>query len=156
MIDDTVSRMSQLSVLAQSLASAPDEDARLALAMQAAMTIVDHCDHAGITNSEAWPGHPSKQRRGGAARQPPADRARGRAVPRCRAYSGDAGHSRPRAGASLVDVGPAGARRLYTVRGKHFDADDVATGQALSSYTNRKLVDVAAEIASTRTLPELR
>lgn len=25
-----------------------------------------------------------------------------------------------------------------------------------SSYTNRKLVDVAAEIASTRTLPELR
>lgn len=35
-IDDTVSRVSQLSVLAQSLASAPDEDARLTLAVQAA------------------------------------------------------------------------------------------------------------------------
>ena len=231
MIDDTVSRVSQLSVLAQSLASAPDEDARLTLAVQAAMTIVDHCDHAGITINE---------KRGLVTRA-----SSDEVVQRANLLQSELGEGPcldvVRTQETLVipdleqehrwstwarrvrdelDVGSMlslllytegksyGALSLYTVRGKHFDADDVATGQALaahisvivtaerqieqlgvaidnrntigqaqgilmerlqinadqaldylrraSSYTNRKLVDVAAEIASTRTLPELR
>jgi GAF domain-containing protein len=44
--------MGQFSALAQALSSAPDDDARLKLAVDAAVSLVTRCDHAGITVNE--------------------------------------------------------------------------------------------------------
>jgi GAF domain-containing protein len=44
--------MGQFSDLAQALSSAPDDDARLKLAVDAAVSLVTRCDHAGITVNE--------------------------------------------------------------------------------------------------------
>lgn len=52
MVNDSMRRMGQFSDLAQALSSAPDDDARLKLAVDAAVSLVTRCDHAGITVNE--------------------------------------------------------------------------------------------------------
>lgn len=49
MVSDSTRRVGEFSQLSQALASAPDEAARLKLAVESATTLVSRCDHAGIT-----------------------------------------------------------------------------------------------------------
>ncbi len=51
-VQDARQRMSEFAHLAQALAAAPDEEARLMIAVDAAVALVDGCDHAGITINE--------------------------------------------------------------------------------------------------------
>jgi GAF domain-containing protein len=48
-VDDAKQLLGGFAQLAQSLASAPDEDARLQVAVDAAVALVTRCDHAGVT-----------------------------------------------------------------------------------------------------------
>ncbi len=48
-VDDAKQLLGGFTALAQSLAVAPDEDARLKVAVEAAVDLVSRCDHAGIT-----------------------------------------------------------------------------------------------------------
>lgn len=229
-VDDTVRRVTQLSVLAQSLASASDEDARLALAVRAAVAVVEHCDHAGIAchtehglvtrASTDDVGQRADHLQNEFGEGPCLDVVRTRetlVIPDFQQETRWATWARRVR--DELDVGSMmslllftdqtsyGALNLYTRRGTHFDADDLAIGQALaahisvivaaerqidhlglamrnrntigqaqgmlmerlqinadqalnylrraSSNTNRKLVHIAKDIASTRRLPEL-
>lgn len=49
MVSEATRRVGEFSHLAQTLAAAPDEDARLKLIVESATTLVCRCDHAGIT-----------------------------------------------------------------------------------------------------------
>jgi GAF domain-containing protein len=48
-VRDAIKLVSEFSQLGQVLSAAPDENARLKLAVDAAVSLVAHCDHAGIT-----------------------------------------------------------------------------------------------------------
>lgn len=48
-VDDATQLLGGFTELARSLAAAPDEDTRLKVAVDAAVTLVTRCDHAGIT-----------------------------------------------------------------------------------------------------------
>lgn len=49
--------MSELEQLARAFANAPDENARLRLAVDSAVTLVDRCEPAGITVNESGEDH---------------------------------------------------------------------------------------------------
>lgn len=51
-VSEANQRMSEFELLARALRSPPDEDARLRLAVDAAVNLVARCDHAGITINE--------------------------------------------------------------------------------------------------------
>jgi GAF domain-containing protein len=227
-VQDARQRMSEFAHLAQVLAAAPDEEARLQIAVDAAVALVHGCDHAGITINE---------RRGLVTRAssdevvqqanelqdhlgegPCLDVMRDQetlVVPDLHhAHRWPLWAKRVREDlgvGSLISLlfyaepKSFGALSLYARSGRRFDGDDLAVAQALaahlsvivsaerqidqlgvamdnrtvigraegivmerlgvtadqsfdylrrvSSHTNRKLVDVATEIAHTRRLP---
>ena len=51
-IEDARQRLGEFAQLAQELAAAPDEESRLQIAVDAAVALVEGCDHAGITINE--------------------------------------------------------------------------------------------------------
>jgi hypothetical protein len=51
-VDDATQLLGGFTELARALAAAPDEDARLKVAVHAAVDLVTRCDHAGITINE--------------------------------------------------------------------------------------------------------
>ena len=51
-VEDARQRMGEFAQLAQELAAAPDEESRLQIAVDAAVALVEGCDHAGITINE--------------------------------------------------------------------------------------------------------
>jgi GAF domain-containing protein len=51
-VADTRNRMSEFAQLAQALSAAPDENARLQLAVDSAVMLIKRCDHAGVTINE--------------------------------------------------------------------------------------------------------
>jgi len=229
-VSDARHLMSEFTQLAQALADAPDENARLKIAVECAISLVSSCDHAGITINE----------KGGLLTRVSSDDV----VQRANVMQHELGEGPcldvMRDQDTLVstdltqerrwptwapavhrDLGVGsmmsllvytnrhsyGALSLYAREGHRFDADDVAVGQALASHlavvmsaereidqlglalgsritigraegvlmerldidadqafdylrrvssqTNRKLVDIAAEIAQTRRLPDL-
>ncbi|GAA5107697.1 GAF and ANTAR domain-containing protein [Alloalcanivorax gelatiniphagus] len=229
-VADARQRMGELADLARALAAAPDEEARLQVAVDAAVALVPGCDHAGITINEKR-GLVTRASTDEVARQADqlqADLGEGPCLEVMRdqetLVSADLA-SEERwptwAKRACEDLGVGsmmslpihteprsfGALSLYARAGGGFDADDLAVGQALaahisviisaerqidqlgvaidnrtvigraegilmerlqmsedqsfdylrrvSSHTNRKLVDVAAEIASTRRLPDI-
>ena len=48
-VSEATQRLSEFEQLARAFATAPDENARLQLAVDSAVALVDSCDHAGIT-----------------------------------------------------------------------------------------------------------
>ena len=52
MLSDASRGITQFSELAQELAAAPDENARLKVAVEAAVALVERCHHAGVTINE--------------------------------------------------------------------------------------------------------
>ncbi len=230
MLSDASSRITQFSQLAQGLASAPDEDARLKLAVEAAVALVARCDHAGVTINEkrVLVTRVSSDEVVERANQLQHELDEGPCLDVMRDQDTLVSTSleqdrrwplwAPRVHAELGvgsmmsllvynDRRSFGALSLYARDGERFDADDVAVGQAIaaqlavavaaereidqlglamhnriiigqaqgvlmerlditsdqafdylrraSSYTNRKLVDVAGEIAGTRKLLDL-
>ena len=51
-MEDVTQLVSGFAQMAQALAAAPDEDARLAVAVASAIALVSRCDHAGVTINE--------------------------------------------------------------------------------------------------------
>ena len=51
-VTEATQRLSEFEQLARAFANASDENARLQLAVDSAVTLVDRCDHAGITVNE--------------------------------------------------------------------------------------------------------
>lgn len=229
-VNDPRTLMSGFTQLAQALSAAPDEDARLQIAVDCAVSLVSRCHHAGITINE----------KGGLVTSVSSDDL----VRRANELQHELGegpcldvmrdqdtlvsrdltqerrwprwapqvHEELKVGSMMsllvyTDRHSFGALSLYSHSGYRFDADDVAVGQALaghlavimaaereidqlglaldsrtiigraegilmeqlgidadqsfdylrrvSSHTNRKLVDIAHEIARTRTLPDV-
>lgn len=229
-VSDARHLMSEFTQLAQALADAPDENARLKIAVECAISLVSRCDHAGITINE----------KGGLLTRVSSDDV----VQRANVMQHELGEgpcldvmrdqdtlvstdltkerrwptwapavSRELGVGSMMSLlvyttrHSYGALSLYAREGHRFDADDVAVGQALASHlavvmsaereidqlglalgsritigraegvlmerldidadqafdylrrvssqTNRKLVDIAAEIAQTRRLPDV-
>ena len=228
MVSDATKRITQFSQLSQTLASAPDEDARLKLVVESASTLLAKVAHAGITVNHE--------------RELITKVSSDDVVLRANEIQSELGEGpcldvhRDQNTVIIPDLAvedrwPAWARRvhdelevgsmmsllvyndrqsfgalsLYAERGEHFDADDVAVGQALagqlavtiaaereidqlglamhnrlligqaqgilmarldisapqafdylrrvSMNSNRKVIDLAAEVASTRALP---
>lgn len=231
MLSDASRRTGEVSELATAMADATDDDTRLKVAVEFTLSIVGHCDHAGITIND--------QREGLITRASSDD-----VVVRANALQQELGEGpcldvvrdmdtlvsadltreqrwpswTPRVHADLgvesmmsllmfTDRRSFGALSLYAGSGHRFDTDDVAVGQALasvvavsltaereidqlnlgmhnrlmigqaqgivmerldvtaeqafdylrrvSSYTNRKVIDIAADIATTRRLPDV-
>ena len=223
--------MDEFTRLARSLAAAPDETARLQVAVDSAVSLVSRCDHAGVTINEKE-GLITRASSDGVVRRanelqhelgegPCLDLMRDQDTLVCP----DLAHEQrwplwAKRASSELDVGSMmsllvyddghsyGALSLYAQRGRRFDADDIAVAQVLaghlsvvmaaqreidqlgramrgritigraegilmerldmnpdqafdylrraSMHLNRKVVDVAAEIAETRELPKLR
>ena len=224
-------RMGEFSQLAEALSAAPDEDVRLKVAVEAAVSLVERCDHAGITindkrgevatrvssdevvrranelQHELGEGPCLDVRRDQVTLVCP-DLTQERRWPRWAARA----HAELGVGSMMsllvyTDATSYGCLSLYADRGRRFDVDDLAVGQALaghlavvmtaerqidqlesallnrlligraegivmerldvtaeqafdylrrvSMHTNRKVVDIASEIATTRALPAL-
>lgn len=222
--------MSEFTQLAQALAAAPDENARLQIAVSSAVSLIGSCDHAGITINGKR-GLVTRVTSDEVVRRAnelqyelgegpcldvlrdqdtliSADLAQERRWPRWAArVQRDLGVGSMMSLLIYTAKHSYGALSLYAREGRHFDADDHAVGQALaghmsvimaaereidelglalnnrvtigraegilmerldidedqsfdylrrvSSHTNRKLVEIAEEIARTRKLPEL-
>jgi AmiR/NasT family two-component response regulator len=150
-------RVSEFEQLARAFRAAPDEDARLQLAVDSAVKLVETCDHAGITISE----------KGGLLTRVGSDDMVRRANELqyevgegpCLSVRQDqdtivvtdlAAEDRWPTWASQVhqqfgatsmmsllvytDRDSFGALSLYAMDGKHFDPDDIAVAQALAGH----------------------
>lgn len=109
-------RAAELVQLVQALSAAPDETARLQLAVDSAVTLVARCDQAAITTNAT---------RGSLTRVSSDDVIQ-------RAHELGA-----RSMMSLLvhtDEHSYGALSLYTAGGQRFDSDDVATGHAIAAH----------------------
>ena len=230
-MEDAKKLVHEFTQLAQALAAASDETARLQVGVDSAVSLVARCDHAGITLNDDGGlvtrvatddvVRRANELQGELGEGPCLDvlrdqntmvsqnLAQDRRWPRWSAHV----HDELRVGSMMsllvyTDSHSFGALSMYTQRGRSFDADDVAVGQALaghlavimsagreidqlglamrnrnligqgqgilmerlglnadqafdylrrvSSHTNRKLVQVAEEIARTGELPDLR
>jgi hypothetical protein len=157
--------MSDFTLLSQALSAAPDEEDRLHVAVESAVSLVEHCDHAGITinekgglltramsddlvrhanelQTELGEGPCLDVRRDQNTLVSP-DLASEIRWPRW------AGRVREELGVGSMmsllvytDAHSFGALSLYAERGFHFDADDVVIGQALAGHLS---VMMAAE-----------
>lgn len=150
-------RMSEFAQLAQALAAAPDEDARLRLAVESAVALVKRCEHAGVTINE----------HGGLLTRVATDDTVQRAN-ELQHHLGEGPcldvmreqdtlvspdlsrderwplwsktvHDELHVGSMMslmvyTDKVSFGALSLYAPRGRSFDADDVAVGQALVGH----------------------
>jgi GAF domain-containing protein len=164
-MSDARNRMSAFSDVARALASATDEDTRLKVAVDAAVSLVGRCDHAGITVNEnrklfTRESTDDVVRRANELQTelgegPCLDVMRDQNTvvstdlsqePRWPAWA-------PRVHAELgvrsmmsllvyTETQSFGALSLYSGNGRAFDADDVAVGQALVSQL---AVTMAAE-----------
>lgn len=229
MVSDGTKRIMQFSQLSQTLASAPDEDARLKLVVESAATLLGRVAHAGITvnhdcefitkvssddivlraneiQSELGEGPCLDVHRDQNTVISPDLGLEDRWPTWARRVRDELGVGSMMSLLVFNDRQSFGALSLYTERAEHFDADDVAVGQALagqlavtiaaereidqlglamhnrlligqaqgilmvrldisaaqafdylrrvSMNSNRKVIDVAAEVARTRTLPD--
>lgn len=231
MVSDTSKRVGELSQLVASMASAPDDDGRLKVAVEFVLEIVPRCDHAGITINDGREGLITRASsdevvcRANALQQelgegPCLDVMRDQDTlvspdltqeqrwpswaPRVHA---DLGVGSMMSLLMFTDRRSFGALSMYARSGHPFDADDLATGQALasvvavsltaereidhlnlgmhnrltigqaqgivmerldvtaerafdylrrvSSFTNRKVIDLAGDIVATRRLPDI-
>ena len=156
MVSDASRRINEFSQLAQALRSAPDEDARIKLAVDAAVTLVARCDHAGVTINRGRAlttsvGSDDVVQRANELQHelgegPCLDVMRDQNTLVSTALDQDRRWPRwaPRVHAELgmgsmmsllvyTDDQSFGALSLYARDGKRFDADDVAMGQALAA-----------------------
>ena len=156
-VGDVRQRMTEFTHLTQVLAGAPDENARLKIAVDSAVSLVERCDHAGVTINE----------KGGLLTRVSSDDV----VRRANELQHELGEGpcldvmrdqdtlvsadlaqeqrwplwakRVRAELGVgsmmsllvyTDRHSYGALSLYAQRGNSFDADDVAVGQALAGH----------------------
>jgi GAF domain-containing protein len=228
---DATRRVSEFAQLAQAIAAAPDEDARLQLVVDSAVSLIRRVDHAGITIN-AKPGLATRvssddvvsranEMQNELGEGPcldvlrDADTLISSDLTREERWPRWAARVRHEIGVNSVmsllvytDRHSFGALSLYAQQGKRFDQDDLVVSQSLaghlavimaaereieqlgsalhtriiigqaegilmerfdlnvdqafdylrrvSSHTNRKLVDIATEIAGTRKLPDSR
>ena len=170
-VSDATRRMGEFSQLAQTLAAAPDEHARLKLVVESATTLLCRCDHAGITINDKRDlitkvsSDDVVQRANQLQRElgegPCLDVQRDQNT----VVSTDLSQERrwpiwaPQAHDELgvssmmslliyTDGHSFGALSLYARDGRRFDADDVAVGQALASQ-------LAVTIAAERQIDQL-
>lgn len=171
MVSEATRRVGEFSQLAQALAAAPDEDARLKLIVESATTLVCRCDHAGITinhkrdlitrvsSDEIVQRANQLQRELGEGPCLDVQRDQNTVVSTELSQELRWPTWAPRVHAELgvgsmmslliyTDAHSFGALSLYTRRGQRFDADDVAVGQALASQ-------LAVTIAAERQIDQL-
>jgi GAF domain-containing protein len=164
-VEDVTQLVSGFAQMAQALAAAPDEDARLRIAVESAIALVARCDHAGVTINDG----------GGLVTRVGSDDL----VCRANAMQRDLGegpcldvrreqntlvspnlameqrwprwapkvHEELRVDSMMSllvysDARSFGALSLYAQNGHRFDADDVAVAQALAGHLS---VVMAAE-----------
>ena len=156
-MSSTNQRMGEFSRLAQDLAATEDETARLQLAVDSAVRLVDRCDHAGITINE----------KGGIVTRVGSDELVRRAnelqydvgegpcldvrreqvtlvcvdLPTEHRYPTWAGRAVSELGVGSMmsllvytDERSYGCLSLYADRGHRFDADDVAVGETIAAH----------------------
>lgn len=157
MVSDASKLISEFSALSQALSVASDEDARLKIAVEAALGLVTRCDHAGLTmnsdrgldtrlsSDEVVMRANELQNELG---EGPCldlmrdqntivivDLAEDRRYPRwARRVSDDLGVGAMMSLLIYTDRHSFGALSLYADRGHTFDVDDVATAQALAAH----------------------
>jgi hypothetical protein len=154
---DATTTLSEFAQLAHALASAPDESARLQLAVDSAVSLVRRCDHAGITINDKGGlvtrvSSDDLVRRANELqhelREGPCldvvrhqdtlvsqDLAQERRWPLWAKRVGDElGAQSMMSLLVYTDSESLGALSLYAGRGQAFDADDVAVGRALAGH----------------------
>lgn len=164
-MEDVTYLVSGFAQMAQALAAAPDEDARLEIAVQSAIALVSRCDHAGVTINEGGGlvtrvGSDDLVRRANTMQSelgegPCLDvrREQNTLVSPNLAMEQRWPRWAPKVHAELgvdsmmsllvySDARSFGALSLYAEQGHRFDADDVAVGQALAGQLS---VVMAAE-----------
>jgi hypothetical protein len=170
-LSDASRGISQFSELAQELAAAPNEDARLKVAVEAAVALVARCEHAGITinDKQALITRVSSddvvQRANELQHElgegPCLDVMRDQNTLVSRSLKEDQRWPRwaPRVHADLgvgammsllvyTDRCSFGALSLYAPEGQFLDADDVAVGEAIAAQ-------LAVTIAAEREIDQL-
>lgn len=156
MLSDASRGITQFSELAQELSAAPDEDARLKVAVEAALALVERCDHAGLTinekrklrtrvsSDEVVERANELQHELGEGPCLDVDRGQNTLVSTALAQDQRWPAWAPRVNAELgvgsmmslliyTDQRSFGALSLYARDGQEFDADDVAVGQAIAA-----------------------